>query len=133
MKTAPILVVDDDPDIRETIIEALGDEGIAAIGAADGREALDLLHSGTRPAVILLDLMMPGMSGADFLLAQRAAPALAAIPVVLLSADANVGTKAASLDATEFLRKPIKLELLIATALRYAQASIDPNSPRTEG
>jgi len=63
---------------------------------------------------------MPGMSGADFLAAQRAAPALIAVPVVLLSASADLGAKAASLGVAEFIRKPIKLDVLIETAKRFS-------------
>ncbi|MDX2093744.1 MAG: response regulator [Kofleriaceae bacterium] len=121
MTATSILVVDDDDDIRETIVEALSDEGFEAVGASDGAEALRVLGaSSSLPALILLDLMMPGMSGPDFLAAQRADPVLLAVPVVLVSADANVGAKAASLGVTEFLRKPVKLDVLIATAKRFS-------------
>lgn len=129
MIVAPVLVVDDDQDIRETVIEALGDEDVDAIGAADGQEALDLLLAGARPAVVFLDLMMPRMSGADFLRARRNDAALAAIPVVLFSADAEVVATAAALGATEAFRKPIKLDVLVATALRYVRATVDSSGP----
>lgn len=121
MTSTSILVVDDDEDIRETIVDALSDEGFEANGAGDGAEALRVMRASSRlPAVIFLDLMMPGMSGPEFLAAQRADPALVAVPVVLLSADANVGAKAANLGVTEFLRKPVKLDVLIGTAKRFS-------------
>lgn len=121
MTPAPaILIIEDDEDIRETLVDALCDEGLPAVGAADGASALSFLRaSPTRPEVIFLDLMMPGMSGADFLAAQRSVPALAKIPVVILSADAGVRAKAAELGASDGLRKPIRLQKLIEAAARF--------------
>ena len=77
-----ILVVDDDPDIRDSLREVLEDEGYGTSCVANGREALDFLRSGKRPCVILLDLMMPVMDGWQFLEEQKRDPALAAIPVL---------------------------------------------------
>lgn len=121
MTAAFILVVDDDQDIRETVVEVLADEGYEVIGASDGAEALRVMRAASSlPALIFLDLMMPGMSGADFLVAQRADPALVAAPVVLISADADLAVKAANLGVTEFLRKPVRLKVLLETAQRLS-------------
>lgn len=118
-----ILVVDDDEDIRETIIESLGDEGLIATGAADGAAALSALrNSDHRPGLILLDLMMPGMSGAEFRDRQLADPELAKIPVVVLTADANAEERCRELHADGCLRKPLTLAALIETAERYCHA-----------
>jgi CheY-like chemotaxis protein len=115
-----VLVVDDDDDIRETIIESLGDEGLAAAGAADGAAALSMLKSAEhKPGLILLDLMMPGMSGAEFRERQLADPELARIPVVVLTADANAQSKSIELRADGCLEKPLTLASLIETVERY--------------
>ena len=108
-----ILVVDDDHDIRESLAEVLGELGYDVAIAGNGREALDEL--GRAPtAAVLLDLMMPVMDGWQFRDAQRRTPALAAVPVIVISADGNVATSAASLQARAFLRKPIHINDLLA-------------------
>lgn len=117
-QNAPIiLVIDDDDDVRETVVEALQDEGFAARGAPGGAAALELIRRAeVKPAVIFLDLMMPGMSGIEFRAEQLKHAELAAIPVVLLSASANIGAVAAELGARAFLKKPVRLEALLAAA-----------------
>jgi CheY-like chemotaxis protein len=102
-----IVVVDDDPGIREGLTDLLGDEGYEVVTAEDGREALHKLRqeASRRPCLILLDLMMPVMSGAQFYREQQADPALASIPVCLISADGDLRNKAAALGC-EFLEKP---------------------------
>lgn len=119
-----VLVVEDDEDIRETLVEALREEGFDAEGVEHGAAALSLLRWRSPPAVIFLDLMMPVMSGADFLAALRPDRALSAIPIVILSADASVGARASELGVAEYLRKPLKLQALTALAARYAVRAI---------
>jgi CheY-like chemotaxis protein len=108
----PILVVEDDADIREALVGILRDEGFTVVEAAHGEEGLAQLRA-HGPALILLDLMMPIMNGWQFRQAQLADPAIAGVPVVVISADASVRDKAASLGATAFLRKPIDLDKLL--------------------
>src|SRR5690242_1158950 len=84
--TGTVLVVDDDLDVRETIRDLLIDEGMNVVTATDGQDALDRLHEGLTPNVILLDLWMPGVDGTQFINMQRREPALARIPVLVLSA-----------------------------------------------
>lgn len=116
-----ILVVEDDERTREALIDVFREEGFDVLGAGDGRSALDLLRAGgTLPVVIFLDLEMPGMSGADFVAEQRADPALAGIPVVIVSADRRVCERAGELGASGCLRKPLKLQSLRDVASRYA-------------
>src|SRR6185295_11285273 len=81
-----VFVVDDDDDIRETLYGLLDDEGYEVAAFPTGREAFEALTGGARPRVILLDLMMPVMDGAEFRRAQLADPALAEIPVILITA-----------------------------------------------
>jgi CheY-like chemotaxis protein len=108
-----ILVVDDDFDIRDTLSVVLGDHGYAVVGAVDGTEAIAWLHTHEPPRLILLDWMMPRCDGAQFRAAQMADPLLAAIPVVLLTADGRVGALPAAQSATGFLAKPVRLERLL--------------------
>src|SRR5689334_12220239 len=82
----PILIVDDDLDVREALAETLEDRGFNVVTAENGHDALRLLRTtNVRPSVILLDLMMPIMDGYTFLEEQRKDPALA-IPVAIITA-----------------------------------------------
>jgi len=83
---AKILIVDDDPDIRDSLGEALREEGYEVTQFSGAREALDYLRGGARIDVILLDLFMPGLDGWDFRAEQKADPRTAGIPVISLSA-----------------------------------------------
>ncbi len=119
-----ILVVEDDEDIRSSLLDVLSDEGFAVAGAEDGDQALEYLRSGsTRPVLILLDLMMPRMDGREFREAQLADPELAGIPIVLVSADADVERERRALRAAGSLRKPIKLVELVEVISRYSAAA----------
>ena len=114
-----VLLVEDDHDVRETIAEVLTDEGYVVVTAADGHQALEQLRGGLRPFAILLDLMMPGMNGYQFRAAQRAEPAIADVPVIVLTADRLIDQKAAELDAAAYLRKPTPLDELLSTLERF--------------
>lgn len=118
---ASILIVEDDQAIRTALIELLEEEGYRAVGAANGREALDYLRRHQHPCLILLDLMMPVMNGWQFRDEQQRDPRLAPIPTVVLSADGNVAEKAAAIRAAAFLKKPIQLGQLLATVDRFCR------------
>lgn len=114
-----ILVVDDDRDIRDSLIEMLEDHGYRAAGAANGVEALAALRTtANRPCLILLDLMMPMMDGQGFREEQLKNPAWADIPVVVISAYSDVEAQARTL-AVEYMRKPLGLRPLIETVRRH--------------
>jgi len=116
-----VLIVDDDPDIRDAVGECLRYEGYDVHSAADGRDALDRLEYGLRPDVILLDLMMPVLNGFDVLEALKSRPEWKSIPVVIVSA--NRGYEAEDLSgAVSILRKPVNVERLLA-AVEQAVAS----------
>lgn len=100
-----VLVVDDDKSIRDTICEVLEEEGYVAVACADGQEALDVLRTGRRFCLVLLDLMMPRKDGWAFRQEQQADPAIASVPVVVVSA--SVLANASALGAVEFLQKPV--------------------------
>jgi CheY-like chemotaxis protein len=108
-----VLVVDDDRDIRELLVELLASEGYEVASAPDGRRALAEARA-RRPDVILLDLMMPVMSGWEFREAQLRDPALADIPVLVVTAFEE------SLDGTELLRKPFLVEDVLDAVQRLA-------------
>ncbi|MHB8874895.1 MAG: response regulator [Myxococcaceae bacterium] len=117
------MVVDDDPDILEALSEILEVEGFDIRRARNGQEALERLGPNP-PHLILLDLMMPVMDGWEF--AQRLHQRKdGAIPIIVLSADRNVGAKARELGAVGHLAKPFELsELLemVRSSLRQATA-----------
>ncbi|MCC6556244.1 MAG: response regulator [Polyangiaceae bacterium] len=115
-----ILVVDDDQDIRETLTELLQEEGYSVARASHGREALAMLREGSNPSLILLDLMMPIMDGWQFRAEQQSDPALASIPVVVISAMGK-DEKIAALGAAQLLKKPIRLEQLLDAVARHAR------------
>jgi CheY-like chemotaxis protein len=110
------MVVDDDDDIRETLRSLLVEEGYAVTAHQNGRAALGALRAGERPAAILLDLMMPIMDGWDFRREQLADPALAGIPVILVTAAGLERVNPE--DFTAVLRKPLKLERVLDTLER---------------
>jgi len=125
-----ILVVDDDEDIRATMIELFEDHGYEAIGAIHGRDALERLRAQERPpCVILLDLMMPVMDGWEFRHQQRSDPALAAIPVVVISAYRH-RPSVTELDAAEYLNKPVQFDNLLEVVRRHCPDAPSVASPR---
>lgn len=129
-KSAHILVVEDDPDIRESVVEILEDEGHRVTSAGDGREALDLLQGASpAPDLILLDLMMPVMSGYQFREEQLKLPAFAGIPVLIVTADVNARAKVESLQAAGFVQKPLKIQPLIDLVNQLVTASASRASP----
>ena len=101
--TAPVLVVEDDADVRTAMIALLENEGYTAMGAADGQQAFDLIRGGLRPCIILLDLGMPVMDGRKFREAQLRDEKLAVIPVVVFSAHPETEAIATSLSAVAAL------------------------------
>jgi DNA-binding response OmpR family regulator len=114
-----ILVVEDDREIREAIVDVLEAEGYHVESAPNGKEGLSRLREiEKRPCLILLDLMMPVMSGGEFLAMARKDDALATIPVVIVSAWPSEAAQIAG--ATQgYVKKPIDLETLLTTVSRF--------------
>jgi CheY-like chemotaxis protein len=104
-----ILVVDDDVDCREMLAELLSNEGYVIEIAANGRQALEQLNH-SRPALIILDLMMPVMSGWEFRARQKNDPRLESLPVVVMSASGLVH----DIEADAVVRKPIDFGFLLS-------------------
>lgn len=112
-----ILVVEDDPDITESLCDVLHSEGYEVATASNGREGLDRLREMGRPSLILLDLMMPVMSGSEFLAALRQDDALASIPVVIVSAWTNESAQVRA-QSQGFVKKPISIDALLEATHR---------------
>jgi CheY-like chemotaxis protein len=120
MNDAPILVVEDDEDIREAVQDALERRGYRVLVAADGRQALAALRgSDPLPAVILLDLTMPVMSGWEFMVEKEKDPAFAKIPVVVMSAVPNLSAQPHAIKWAGILTKPVALGTLLEMVARF--------------
>ena len=112
---ARVLVVDDDLDLLDTLAEAFRFGGHEVSVAANGRDALHVLRS-TEIDVIVLDMMMPVMDGTQFRATQVSDPAIAHIPVVVVSA----ATPIPRIDAAEVLPKPLDLDVLLSVVARHS-------------
>lgn len=106
-----LLLVDDDEDLRTILAEMLEDEGFCVAQAASGREALMRLDAGPVD-LILLDFMMPEMSGAEFLKALHTRPDISGIPVVLLTAASSI-LELAAIVPDAILNKPFQVSELL--------------------
>jgi CheY-like chemotaxis protein len=112
-----ILVIDDDPAIRQTFQDVLEIYGYDVKTAVDGGEGIKSLNEmEAPPCLILLDLMMPGMNGWGFLDFQRENPAYAHVPVIICSAYSE---SAKSIGANNFLTKPVELSDLVGLVRNY--------------
>ncbi|MCO5172069.1 MAG: response regulator [Planctomycetes bacterium] len=111
-----VLVVDDDPDILEALggVLTLAGHDVAAFG--DAREALRWLDDGHVPRVVLLDLMMPGMNGWEFLDELHDRPALHGVPVIVLTGATGDG----GLHVCSLLKKPVDLDVLLREVERWS-------------
>jgi two-component system sensor histidine kinase ChiS len=120
-----VLVVDDDPAITSVVMLTLEMEDYAGLSISDGQQVLPFLYQieadATRymPAVILLDLMMPGLSGYEVaaMLAQH--PGFACIPIIIMTADYRVRTASAVPGATDLLSKPFPVSALLTKLEPY--------------
>ena len=114
-----VLLVEDDPELREALAQVLSDEGYRFSGVRNGLEAIRSLQNGDRPGVILLDLSMPVVNGWEFRIHQKRTPSIADIPVVLITARRYSRDEIAWLEPADFLQKPIDLQRLLDTVRRY--------------
>ena len=111
-----ILLVEDDDDIRDAMAAFLEAEGFEVVQARDGEDALHKLRaSSERICLVLLDLFMPVKNGWEFREEQMADPAIAGVPVVVVSADRHAEKKAAALGALDYLVKPVDFDRLLGT------------------
>ena len=114
MRGFSVLVVDDDPNIRKMIVAALRRDGYQFLEAPNGREALDLMRE-RRPDVVVLDLMMPVLSGWDVLKERQGDAVLSRIPVIVVSANRDPDVAVAvNAGICAFLPKPFDIGALSA-------------------
>jgi CheY-like chemotaxis protein len=117
----PILVVDDDPDVREAIVDTLQDEGYSVVQTPGGREALAYLRSHPPPSLIFLDWNMAPMNAPQFMDEFCKEPSFQGVPVVLITADLHAGEKATTSRYDGFITKPIDLETLFSVVARFTE------------
>ena len=115
MSSTPLLLVEDDDDIRDTLGEILAQEGYSVTSARNGREALEKLSHAPRPCLILLDLRMPEMDGVQFRQHQLRDRTLSDVPVIVLTAATDELTADGALAGCGRLRKPVDLDQLLAS------------------
>jgi CheY-like chemotaxis protein len=126
MARESVLIVDDDVDIREILAETLAETGFDVAMAANGLEALRLLRGlSVRPSVILLDLMMPIMDGYGFLEQWRRDPALASIPLAVVTAGYGVDRDRLG-DRLQIVRKPFDVPQLLRVLHTLGSGSSQP-------
>ncbi len=107
-----VIIIEDEPAIREMMQQILENAGYEVSTAAEGAAGLAQLRASTlKPCVILLDIMMPGVNGWDFLDAQRGDPSISHIPVVICSAYRE---SAKAIHPAAFLEKPVQKEALLS-------------------
>ena len=115
-----VLVVDDDTDLRETLCDVLEAVGHATRSARNGAEALRILRADPSVDVVILDLMMPVMTGWEFRVQQLSDASLAQIPVVVMTAAADLSK--APIEAAQILSKPVTMQTLLAAIDTHARS-----------
>ena len=118
-----VLVADDDLAIRELLKDLLGTEGYDVLEASNGAEALDRARR-YHPAAVLMDLMMPVMSGAEATTRLKADPATAAIPVLAMSAGRNLTAVGIEIPADDFIPKPFDLTELMEMIAQHTSSPV---------
>jgi CheY-like chemotaxis protein len=123
LETRNILVVDDDPAILDTVAWALEEAGYTVAAVTSGREALQWIQAaeaaGEPPALILLDLAMPGMNGQQVMIALRQKWGANSAPIIILSADQQAQQHTQELGAVSALTKPFDIEQLLKVVNRF--------------
>ena len=119
-----VLIVEDDPEVREMLTQLLTSEGFYAVGAEDGLEALHLLRtvrhrSPDAPCLVLLDLKMPRLGGNEFRRAQLGDPTVANVPIAVMSGAVDLEQRAAAMGAVASIAKPLDIDNLIDVVKRY--------------
>jgi DNA-binding response OmpR family regulator len=133
-QSCDILVVEDDPVLRESLQEALQREGYAVETAENGLAALRFLRGAeTQPRLIILDLMMPAVSGLEFHAVFRKERKLAGTPIIALSAFVDEAQQIwLGLPPEDCIRKPFQLSTLLAAVERHCAGPRRLESPRAE-
>lgn len=130
-----ILIIEDDADIAESLLYNFKREGFRATIAESGEKGLRLaLDEKTTPSLIILDLMLPGMSGMELCRRLRREPVTESTPVIMLTAKAAEGDKVAGLDtgADDYIVKPFSVKEVIARVRAVLRRSEKESIPRYE-
>lgn len=128
----PILIIEDDPDISESLKYNLEREGLSTIVAATGEQGLtDALNERNPPILIMLDLMLPGMSGTELCRRFRREPLTRRTPIIMLTAKSSESDRVAGLDlgADDYITKPFSVRELLAR-VRAVLRRLDENASR---
>lgn len=116
-----IVLVDDDKDIRDAVAAILIHEGYRVVAFENGRDALEGISQVFKPALVLLDLMMPTMNGIQFLEACRTHPILKDLPIYVLSGSSHLMSLDFETKVQGFLAKPFNMDVLLNMVARYVQ------------
>jgi len=120
MERGAVLVVEDEPSIRELLLDALAQDGIAAVGVADGEEAVRVALA-KRPALVLLDMGLPLIDGTD--VAARIREAYGdAVPFVVVTAGRRIDEAASGVHAVSYIAKPFDVDDVV----RAVRSAIEP-------
>src|SRR3954462_7969430 len=119
-----VLIVEDDPEVREMVRELLATAGFHTIAAQDGLEALHLLRTVRHrapeaPCLVLLDLKMPRLGGNEFRRAQLGDPTVANVPIAVMSGALDLEERAEAMGAVATIAKPLDVDALIEIVKRY--------------
>lgn len=115
----PVMIMDDDVDIRLTLADILEDEGYSVTSASDGLEGIQAINNMAQPpGLIILDLMMPNMNGHEFLKVRTENANLANIPVAYFSADTEIHNKSKEA-GVESIRKPVNFGELFSVVRKH--------------
>ncbi|HYV46723.1 MAG TPA: response regulator [Myxococcaceae bacterium] len=109
-----ILIVEDDPDIRASLRDAFEDQGYQVRCAENGQVALESLRNHARPSAVVLDLLMPVMTGNELYDAMQADPALSGIPVIVSTSEPHRAPRGCPV-----VKKPINLLAMLAAIARF--------------
>lgn len=118
-----VLLVEDNADVCEALMTLLETHGYDVVCARDGQDALDELERGLRPCLILLDMMMPRVSGEEFRARQQANPAWRDLPIALYTGDGRAREKAARLGVRSWFVKPLDVERLLQVVAMHCTAA----------
>ena len=122
----PVLVIDDDPEIRQSLADALSDRGWVVVTEPNGKTAMEHLRQGLEPCAILVDLMMPVMDGWEFREEVRQDPGLRDIPMLVISAFSPKAPKGyPELGDAPFIPKPFEVETVIRALERVCRTEDD--------
>ncbi len=117
-----IFVVEDQKELRESICEELERSGFSAVGASHGEKAMALLHrTGARPALMLLDLLLPHKDGWEVVASMKADAKLRSVPIVVMSAVPPQATSLQAQGVAATLPKPFTMEELLFVVTRFVQ------------